>query len=71
MWNNAINAWWSIVFYPATDAPKFAKGMIAMLCVSVATLAVTYLVYYLERREHRHRQELQPQVPEPEMDKEK
>ncbi|KXN86384.1 Pantothenate transporter liz1 [Leucoagaricus sp. SymC.cos] len=38
MWNNVINAWWSIVFYPATDAPRFHKGMIAMLCVCVATL---------------------------------
>ncbi|KAF7776056.1 hypothetical protein Agabi119p4_4449 [Agaricus bisporus var. burnettii] len=71
MWNNVINAWWSIVFYPATDAPKFTRGMIAMLCVSVATLAVTYLVYYLERREHRYRREPQPPSPELEMDKEK
>lgn len=66
-----INAWWSIVFYPATDAPKFTRGMIAMLCVSVATLAVTYLVYYLERREYRYRREPQPPSPELEMDKEK
>lgn len=45
--------------------------MIAMLCVSVATLAVTYLVYYLERREYRYRREPQPPSPELEMDKEK
>ncbi|KAF5363442.1 hypothetical protein D9756_000520 [Leucocoprinus leucothites] len=55
MWNNVVNAWWSIVFYPATDAPRFQKGMIAMLCISVATLGVTYLVYYLEQRERRRR----------------
>ena len=53
MWNNVVNAWWSIAFYPATNAPKFRKGMIAMLCACVATLAVTLLVYYLERREWR------------------
>lgn len=51
MWNNVINAWWSIVFYSANDAPQFKPGMIAMLCACVATLAVTYLVYFLERRE--------------------
>ncbi|KAK0206634.1 hypothetical protein DFS33DRAFT_605482 [Desarmillaria ectypa] len=51
MWNNAINAWWPLVFYPATDAPRFHKGMIAMICVSVATLGATGLVWYLERRE--------------------
>ncbi|KAF9055086.1 MFS general substrate transporter [Hymenopellis radicata] len=53
MWNNVINAWWSLVFYPATDAPKFHKGMIAMICASVATLGVTWLVWYLEKRENR------------------
>jgi len=57
MWNNVVNAWWSIVFYPATDAPRFRKGMVAMLCVSVATLGATYLVYYLERRERQQKQE--------------
>ncbi|KAG6911707.1 hypothetical protein DXG01_007957 [Tephrocybe rancida] len=51
MWNNAINAWWPLLFYKATDAPRFTKGMIAMICVSVATLGVTWLVWYLEKRE--------------------
>ncbi|KAK0468438.1 MFS general substrate transporter [Desarmillaria tabescens] len=53
MWNNVINAWWPLVFYPATDAPRFHRGMIALICVSVATLGVTGLVWYLERREKR------------------
>lgn len=50
-----INAWWPLVFYPATDAPRFHKGTIAMICVSVATLGVTGLVWYLERRENREK----------------
>jgi len=53
MWNNVVNAWWPLVFYPATDAPRFHKGMIAMICVSVATLGATWLVWYLEKRERR------------------
>jgi ACS family pantothenate transporter-like MFS transporter len=53
MWNNVVNAWWSIVFYPATDAPRFRKGAIAMICACVATLAITWVVYILERREWR------------------
>ncbi|KAL5488275.1 hypothetical protein ACEPAI_6383 [Sanghuangporus weigelae] len=53
MWNNVINAWWPLLFYAATDAPRFRKGMIAMLCTCVATLGVTALVWYLERREWR------------------
>lgn len=53
MWNNAVNAWWPLLFYPATDAPRFKRGMIAMICTCAATLGVTWLVWYLERREQR------------------
>ncbi|KAJ3992821.1 major facilitator superfamily domain-containing protein [Lentinula boryana] len=59
MWNNVVNAWWSIVFYPATDAPKFRKGMIAMIVICAATIAVTGLVWYLENREHRLEHQLE------------
>lgn len=52
MWNNVVNAWWPLVFYPATDAPRFSKGMITMLCTCATTLLVTFVVWYLERREH-------------------
>jgi len=55
MWNNVINAWWPIVLYPATDAPRFRKGAIAMIATCVATLVVTWLVWYLERLERRKR----------------
>ncbi|KAI0347339.1 MFS general substrate transporter [Trametopsis cervina] len=51
MWNNVINAWWPLVFYPATDAPRFTKGIWAMVGTAVATLLVTALVYALEKRE--------------------
>lgn len=51
MWNNVINAWWPLLFYAASDAPRFRKGMIAMICTCVATLGATALVWALERRE--------------------
>lgn len=50
MWNNVVNAWWQLVFYPATDAPRFRKGMWAMIGTGLATLLVTFLVWFLERR---------------------
>ncbi|KAI0693818.1 MFS general substrate transporter [Cytidiella melzeri] len=53
MWNNVINAWWPLVFYPATDSPWFTKGMWAMIGTALATLGVTALVWWLERREKR------------------
>lgn len=55
MWNNVINAWWPLVFYPATDAPRFTKGMWAMIGTAIVTLGVTALVYFLEKREQSQR----------------
>ena len=37
MGSNAINAWWSIVFYGASFAPYFTRGMWAMIAVSIAS----------------------------------
>jgi len=51
MWNNAVNAWWPLLFYRATDTPRFTTGMITMICTCAATLGATYLVWYLEQRE--------------------
>ncbi|KAH8830716.1 MFS general substrate transporter [Flagelloscypha sp. PMI_526] len=42
LFNNVINAWWPLVLYPATDAPRFFKGMIALICMSIATLMITW-----------------------------
>ena len=61
MWNNVINAWWPLLFYAASDAPRFRKGMIAMICTCVATLVVTALVWYLERQERMRRSEARKQ----------
>ncbi|CCM04842.1 uncharacterized protein FIBRA_07035 [Fibroporia radiculosa] len=58
MWNNAVNAWWPLLFYPATDAPEFRKGMWAMIGTGTATLLVTFFVWFLERRERRRHERL-------------
>lgn len=71
MWNNVINAWWPLVFYPATDAPRFTKGMWAMIGTALATLLVTALVYTLERREKRQKQAAQTADEEADEKKEK
>ena len=45
--SGAVNAWWSIVFYSANDAPKFTRGMWAMIGCSIALVIVTAGVTYL------------------------
>ncbi|KAG9772731.1 Pantothenate transporter liz1 [Exophiala dermatitidis] len=48
--NNAVNAWWSILFYSADMAPKFTKGMWAMIAMSIALAVWTAVLQIVERR---------------------
>ena len=49
--NNAVNAWWSILFYSADLAPRFTRGMWAMLGCSVALVLWTSAVWSMAARE--------------------
>ncbi|KAE9579954.1 Pantothenate transporter liz1 [Colletotrichum fructicola] len=59
--SNAINAWWSIVFYGASMAPWFTRGMWAMIASSIAlivwTTGLTYLTHKEDQRRVLHAQE--------------
>jgi ACS family pantothenate transporter-like MFS transporter len=50
MGSNAINAWWSIVFYGANFAPYFTRGMWAMIAVSIAMAAWTAALAWMQAR---------------------
>ncbi|KAG5952878.1 hypothetical protein E4U53_007638 [Claviceps sorghi] len=48
--NNAINAWWSIVFYGASMAPWFVRGMWAMIVTSIALILWTAGLSWMDRK---------------------
>ncbi|KAJ9626484.1 hypothetical protein H2203_004117, partial [Taxawa tesnikishii (nom. ined.)] len=52
--SNATNAWWSIIFYSANFAPRFTRGMWAMIGCSIAmalwTAGLTYMVSRTEKK---------------------
>jgi ACS family pantothenate transporter-like MFS transporter len=54
MWSNVFNSWWSIVFYSANFAPKFTRGMWAMIGCSIAlviwTAGVTWMCVRTEKK---------------------
>ncbi|OJJ03086.1 hypothetical protein ASPVEDRAFT_42606 [Aspergillus versicolor CBS 583.65] len=54
MGSNAVNAWWIILFYSADFAPRFTRGMWAMIACSIAlalwTAGITALTVREERR---------------------
>ncbi|KAH6631227.1 major facilitator superfamily domain-containing protein [Chaetomium tenue] len=53
--NNAVNAWWSIVFYGASMAPWFERGMYAMIATSVALAIWTAGLSYVTSRDEKQR----------------
>jgi len=53
MGSNAVNAWWSIIFYSADLAPQFTRGMYAMIATSIALAIWTTGVLYMTVREER------------------
>ncbi|KAI0909645.1 major facilitator superfamily domain-containing protein [Ustulina deusta] len=61
--SNVINAWWTIVFYGASMAPWFTRGMWAMIAVSIALVIWTGgLSYFTARHERMRRAELNVDV---------
>ncbi|KAK4465343.1 pantothenate transporter liz1 [Cladorrhinum samala] len=53
--SNAMNAWWSIVFYGASMAPWFERGMYAMIATSAALVVWTAGLSYTTLRAERKR----------------
>ncbi|AEO58373.1 hypothetical protein MYCTH_2305642 [Thermothelomyces thermophilus ATCC 42464] len=52
--SNAVNAWWSIVFYGASMAPWFERGMYAMIATSLAlpvwTAGLSFVIWRAARK---------------------
>ncbi|KAE8137756.1 major facilitator superfamily domain-containing protein [Aspergillus pseudotamarii] len=53
MGNNAVNAWWSIIFYSANLAPRFTRGMWAMIGCSIALVLWTTGIVWRTAKEER------------------
>jgi ACS family pantothenate transporter-like MFS transporter len=54
--SNAVNAWWSILFYGANFAPKFTRGMWAMIGTSIALAVWATALIFMGRREKAKRE---------------
>lgn len=50
MFSNAVNAWWSLLFFAAPMVPKFRKGAIAMIATTLTSIIVCLLIRYLQLR---------------------
>ncbi|KAK3061929.1 hypothetical protein LTS18_005158 [Coniosporium uncinatum] len=67
--SNAVNAWWSILFYGANFAPWFVRGMWAMIGCSIALAIWTSGLIWFGRKEDRKVLEHPELVPEAERER--
>ncbi|KAA8897427.1 major facilitator superfamily domain-containing protein [Sphaerosporella brunnea] len=65
LFSNAVNAWWSIVFYSANFGPRFTRGMWAMIGTSIALAIWTLLIRWFQKREIRREQEQEDGIGNP------
>ncbi|CAK5277647.1 unnamed protein product [Mycena citricolor] len=56
MWSNAFNAWWSIVFFPANDAPRWRRGMVSIIVLCPLIVLLTAYTRWRQISEQRHEQ---------------
>jgi len=54
LFSNAINAWWVLLLWPVTTAPKYTRGMISTIPIAIFTMAWASLMRWTELRS-RHR----------------
>ncbi|EAW11073.1 pantothenate transporter [Aspergillus clavatus NRRL 1] len=55
--STAFNTWWSLYFYSVTDAPKYTRGMWAMIGVSVGLLFWTTGILWITVKEEEREEE--------------
>lgn len=55
MGSNAVNAWWILLFYAADQAPRFTKGMWAMIGCSIALALWTTGIILMTVRDEKNR----------------
>ncbi|KAH8914764.1 hypothetical protein BT69DRAFT_993967 [Atractiella rhizophila] len=53
MWSNAVTAWWILIFWPVTSAPKYHKGMIVTIPIAVVSFIIAGVTQWLWTREKR------------------
>ncbi|KAI0015354.1 MFS general substrate transporter [Xylariomycetidae sp. FL0641] len=62
--SNAVNAWWLLIFYGASMAPWFVRGMWAMIAVSIAMAAWTAGLSYITAKHEKSRETVTEDVTE-------
>lgn len=62
MFSNAVNSWWSLLFYKANYAPEFKKGCYAMFGTMFAALFTAMIIRFMQVKDERSKNKSEKQV---------
>ncbi|KEP50422.1 putative MFS pantothenate transporter [Rhizoctonia solani 123E] len=53
LWSNAVNAWWIIIFWPVSSAPRYRRGMISTIPIALVSMGLGWGTHMLDKRASR------------------
>lgn len=61
LWSNAFTTWWILLIWPVSTAPRYRRGMISTIPMSIISILVGWITHVLhmraKRREEKERQD--------------
>ncbi|KAG8739956.1 hypothetical protein FRC10_004955 [Ceratobasidium sp. 414] len=53
LWSNAFTAWWIILIWPVSSAPRYRHGMISTIPISIISILIGWVLQVLHKRSTR------------------
>ncbi|KAG8724272.1 hypothetical protein FRC09_020560 [Ceratobasidium sp. 395] len=53
LWSNAFQAWWILLIWPVSSAPRYRRGMISTIPISIILMLLGWITHILHRRSMR------------------
>ncbi|CAE6507290.1 unnamed protein product [Rhizoctonia solani] len=53
LWSNAVTAWWILLFWPVSSAPRYRRGMISTIPIAIFSMLIGWGTHVLDQRARR------------------
>ncbi|KAG8722530.1 hypothetical protein FRC08_001044 [Ceratobasidium sp. 394] len=53
LWSNAFTAWWILLIWPVSSAPRYRRGMISTIPISIVSVLIGWVAQFLHKRSMR------------------
>ncbi|KAG9099461.1 hypothetical protein FS749_001207 [Ceratobasidium sp. UAMH 11750] len=53
LWSNASTTWWILLIWPVSSAPRYRRGMISTIPISIISILIGWITQVLHKRSMR------------------